>query len=391
MQTRNRCINNEEIHSLSLYIHVPFCVRKCNYCDFYSELADRSAIDGYIDALLVEWALMKEKYRLENTPVETLYFGGGTPSILSLGQWKKIIGKLIHGLHFTPHYEWSIECNPDSFSPETASLWQGEGVTRISIGVQSLDDKKLRIMGRVHSAQQALKLLANPLLSRFASIGADLMYGVPGQTLESLSMSLDKVLSAPWLRHLSAYELTINQATDFGRRRQSLPFPPEETAVAMTKMVLEKTRARGFERYEISNFSLPGHHCRHNEAYWRHKPYIGLGPAAHSYLPPVRYSNVNSLTDYGKALRAGMLPVGFSETIDAAAVSREMIFLELRTKVGINEIDFRSMTGNDFASSVRMPLLQEFVRTAMMEHEPPYWRLTDTGMLFADAVARDLF
>jgi oxygen-independent coproporphyrinogen-3 oxidase len=380
----------QELTSFSLYVHVPFCVRKCNYCDFYSEPPGPRAADDFIDALLAEWALAKENYRLEGIPVETLYFGGGTPSILSLRQWKRIIEGLAGKLHFTRDYEWSIECNPDSFSPETASLWLDSGVTRLSIGVQSLVDDELALMGRVHNARQALDLLENPILLKFESIGADLMYGVPGQTAESFAGSLDAVLAASAVSHLSAYELTISQATDFGRRGNRLPFPSDETTTAMTELLLQKTAAASFERYEISNWCRPAHQCRHNEAYWRHKPYLGLGPAAHSYLAPRRFSNVNSLAEYCAALRAGTLPTGFSETIDTAALSREMIFLGLRTAEGVSELDFRSMTGADFSSPSRSDALQAFIKKGMMEYAPPFWRLTDQGMLFADGVAREL-
>jgi oxygen-independent coproporphyrinogen-3 oxidase len=383
-------MGTKETKSISLYIHVPFCARKCNYCDFYSVPSDPAAIDSYIDTLFIEWEFAKKKYHLKDIPIETLYFGGGTPSILSTRQWKKIIDKLVNKLHFVHGYEWSIECNPDSFSSEAASLWLTAGVTRLSFGIQSLNEKELRLMGRVHSARQALDLLGNPILSKFPSVGADLMYGLPSQTLESLAQSIDTVLAASPISHLSAYELTINPTTDFGRRRKMLPFPPEDALAEMTELLLEKTRAASFERYEISNFSLSGHHCKHNEAYWRHTPYIGLGPAAHSYLPPFRFSNVTSLSGYGEKLRAGTLPVGFSETLDTAALAREMIFLGLRTKQGVNELDFRSMTGLLFSSSARLPILQSFLRKGMMEYEFPFWRLTDSGMLFADGVAREL-
>jgi oxygen-independent coproporphyrinogen III oxidase len=382
-----------ELKSLSLYVHVPFCARKCNYCDFYSIPLEASLADEYLDALLIEWELLKKKYSLEGIPIETLYFGGGTPSMLSLGQWKRIMEKFIRPLAFTSSYEWSIECNPDSFSGETALLWLDSGVTRLSIGVQSLIDRELAFMGRVHNAGQALDLLEHPLLLKFNSVGADLMYGIPCQTLDSLTFSLDTTLGAESIRHLSAYELTLNEHTDFGKRRSRglLPLPSEETAAAMTETVKQKTCARGFEQYEVSNFSPPGRHCRHNEAYWRHKPYIGLGPAAHSYLPRQRFSNVGSLDDYTNRLRGRELPTGFCETLDAAALSREMVFLGLRTKQGVNETDFRAMTGMAFASTARLPAIERYVRKGLLEHSPPYWRLIGKGMLFADAVARDLF
>ncbi len=378
------------IKSLSLYVHVPFCARKCHYCDFYSVPFSESTADDYADALLIEWELLRKKYDLAAAAVETLYFGGGTPSILSLKHWKKIVGKLVRSLRLAPEAEWSIECNPDSFSPDTALFWLDSGVTRLSLGVQSFNDNELRLLGRVHDARQARELIEHPVLSRFKSVGVDLMYGIPSQTPESLEYSLGKVLDNKTIRHLSAYELTVSEQSEFGRRRPQLALPADEAVAAMTELIMVKTAGAGFDHYEISNFSLPGHACRHNEIYWIHKPYIGLGPAAHSYQPPQRFSNVDSIAGYLGRLRRGELPTGFSETLDVASVAREMVFLGLRTKRGICETDFRLVTGEDFAAARRSSVLAGFVGRGMMEHTPPYWRLTDTGMLFADAIARDL-
>jgi oxygen-independent coproporphyrinogen III oxidase len=380
----------EQIKSLSLYVHIPFCVRKCHYCDFYSAPFDESLGDDFIDALLIEWELIRKKYGVEIVPVKTIYFGGGTPSILSLRQWKKIIEKMIKPLPLAPDFEWTIECNPDSFSTDTAKLWLDSGVTRLSLGIQSLDDNELRLLGRIHDSGQARRLLENPLLSRFASVGADLMYGIPGQTPGSLEFTLGEIIDNPIVRHLSAYELTVSEHTVFGQTRRHLPLPPEDALVAMTELILKKTAACGFEHYEISNFCRAGYACRHNETYWRHRPYIGLGPAAHSFMPPKRFSNVISTEEYVDKLRARELPAGFSETLDTSALSREMVVLGLRTRQGVSENDYLLMTGEDFSSAVRAPLLTEFVRRGMMEYAHPFWRLTETGMLFADAVARDL-
>lgn len=377
--------------SISLYIHIPFCVKKCHYCDFYSIPYNESLADDFIEALLLEWKLVKKKHSLENVSIDTIYFGGGTPSIFTMGQWKKIVECLIKKLSFAKGYEWSIECNPDSFSIESASFWLDSGATRLSFGIQSLIDKELLFLGRVHNAKQALDALNSPSVERFKSVGADLMYGLPGQTTDSLHITLDTILSLPVVRHLSAYELTIGERTRFGKHRSLLPLPAEETDAAMTESILRQSREHGFKRYEISNFSLPGHRCKHNEAYWRHRPYIGLGPAAHSYMPPRRRSNA-ALTDrYIELLRDRTLPIDFEETVDAKALAREMIFLGLRTAEGVNEADFKSNAGLEFASLARMPLLEKFVQNGMIEHTAPFWRLTERGMLFADGIASELF
>jgi oxygen-independent coproporphyrinogen III oxidase len=375
---------------LSLYIHVPFCKKKCRYCDFYSLPQDESATDAFVEALLVEWDLMRRQYRLHDIPIATLFFGGGTPSMLSLKAWKKISDKLVSSLYFTENYEWSIECNPDSFTEEKALFWLDCGVTRLSIGVQSLVDRELRILGRIHDSQKALEVLGNAVLARFASIGVDIMYGLPGQTASSLKSTIETVFSYPHIRHISAYELTLGETTAFGRHQKRLPLPSEDVQISMTETVVEMLRDRGFERYEISNFSLPGHACRHNQTYWQHTPYIGLGPSAHSYLPPQRFSNSNSIDDYINKLNNRILPTGFTETLDRKALSREMIFLGLRTSRGISETDYRKSIGSDFASPQRAEAIAGFIRTGMMDHVFPFYRLTSKGMLFADAIAREL-
>jgi oxygen-independent coproporphyrinogen III oxidase len=383
-------MDHDILKSISLYVHVPFCARKCHYCDFYSVPYSESAGDDYVCALLVEWELMKEKYNLADVPVETLYFGGGTPTILSVRQWQTIVERLVGTLHFSSGYEWSVECNPDSFSAGKASLWLDSGVTRLSIGIQSFNDRELCLLGRLHDARQAADLLNHPVLPEFMSVGIDLMYGIPGQTPASLRASLERALDYKVVRHLSMYELTIGDQTDFGRRRGSLSLPPEEALAAMDELIAQTTAENGFEHYEISNFCLPGHACRHNEAYWRHKPYVGLGPSAHSYLPPRRFSNINLLNAYSDKLSGRQLPEGFSATLDARTLSRETVFLGLRTNRGVSEEAFRSIAGCDFASGARAAVLDGLVRGGMMEHDPPFWRLTRKGMLFADAIARDL-
>jgi putative oxygen-independent coproporphyrinogen III oxidase len=375
---------------LSLYIHVPFCIKKCRYCDFYSERSSEPIIDKFIDALIIEWDLVKKKYKLEGVPIATLFFGGGTPSLLSPAQWNKINDCLISRLLLTDDYELSIECNPDSFSVEKAELWAAFGATRLTFGVQSFDERELRILGRAHTIERANEVLSGPVLTSFSSIGIDCMYGLPGQTLQSLETSLNAVFSHPAVNHLSLYELTVSGRTMFGRHRGILPLPDEAVLVRMIELIMRKTRKNGFARYEVSNFARPGHHCRHNMAYWRHTPYIGLGPSAHSYLPPVRFSNINNTLRYSDLLERGELPIDFSETIDTETLSREMVFLGLRTVEGINEERFFDTIGSPFCSNTRKPILEKLLQQKYMLYRRPFWALTEKGMLFADAVARDL-
>jgi oxygen-independent coproporphyrinogen-3 oxidase len=377
----------------SLYIHFPFCVKKCRYCDFYSCVQAEDKIIPYIDALAEEWDMISDRWFSSAEPQEfsTVYCGGGTPSLLSDEQWRYFCARLMRRIPVSRDAEWTIECNPESFTAQKARAWLETGVNRITIGVQSLDDRELSVMGRAHTSAQAIAVLDHPCMAQFKSIGIDCMYCLPGQTLESLGRTITLLSGFSLVTHLSAYELTIAENTVFGRHRRFVPLPAEEACAAMTERVLELARAYGFIRYEISNFCKPGFECRHNMAYWNHAPYIGLGASAHSYLCGARYANVSSLTEYCGRIARGVSPVDFSENIGREQLGHEMVFLRLRTADGLDEQRFFRETGKVFANPHRELKLREFAGNGFVEHAPPFWRLTASGMMFADAIARELF
>jgi oxygen-independent coproporphyrinogen III oxidase len=375
--------------TISLYIHIPFCVKKCLYCDFYSVPYDNSLADDFISALVKEWPLIRKEMNLENPVIQTLFFGGGTPSILSIKQWETINRSLIKQLNLADDIEWTIECNPESFSTEKAELWHSMGVTRLTFGIQSLNDDELRILGRPHSSEQALLVISSPALRQFNSIGLDLMYGLPSQTLDSFEKTLNAALSAQIVRHLSAYELTICKNTPFGQAKNLL-LPSEEIVCDMARMLFCISRESGFERYEISNFARAGRRCRHNEAYWDHSPYVGLGPAAHSYLHPLRWANAGDIKRYLSMVNNNERPVNFSETIDKDKLVSEMILLRLRTTDGLDENVFRIKTGEEFHSGERIKVLEKLQRDKIITYKKPRWTLTEEGMFFTDAVVKKL-
>jgi oxygen-independent coproporphyrinogen-3 oxidase len=375
--------------NISLYIHIPFCVKKCGYCDFYSIPYKESLADDFISALETEWGLVKKEKNLENPIIQTLFFGGGTPSILCIKQWETINRTLIKQLNLADDVEWTIECNPESFSEEKAEQWHSMGVTRLTFGVQSLNDDELRVLGRPHSAAQALLAISSPALRHFKSVGLDIMYGLPSQTAGSFEKTLNAALSAPFVRHLSAYELTICKNTPFGKAK-NLPLPREETVCDMARMLFSTCGEKGFERYEISNFATDGHRCRHNEAYWSHEPYIGLGPAAHSYIHPKRWANKGDIKRYIAKLNGNQRPVDFSETIDKDKLVSEMILLRLRTIDGLDEEIFKKMTGEDFYSGKRINVLKKLQQDKIITYKKPRWTLTEVGMFFTDAVVKKL-
>ena len=372
----------------SLYIHIPFCKSKCRYCDFYSLAWHYGLVDEYIDALAREWELHCRRGAWE---IDTVFVGGGTPSVLTVRQWERLHDRIFARLPLRAGAEWTVECNPESFTEEKAALLAAMGVTRITFGIQTLVDRELKTIGRPHSARLALELFGLPSLDRFESVGVDLMYGLPGQTAASFSGTVAAVLEYPAVRHISAYELTVAASTPFGRHRSLLPLPGEDAMEVMTDMLCTMLAARGFEHYEVSNFARDGHRCRHNCACWDHQPYIGLGCAAHSYLHPRRFRNVADVGRYCAVINGGDFAVDDEETIDAVTFAREMAFLRLRTADGLDEAVFRDKTGMDFDTWAGAERLTRFADDGLLIHQPPWWRPTSRGMWCADYIARELF
>jgi oxygen-independent coproporphyrinogen-3 oxidase len=326
---------------LSLYIHLPFCAKKCRYCDFYSTKADDRLIERYCAALPREIDLYCDHPAVAGAQVQTVFFGGGTPSVLPAEDLAALCCLVRFRFSLAPDAEWTVECNPESFTREKAAVLLEHGVTRLTFGIQSLDDQELSLLGRMHSAERCVDVLGDTALSRFSSIGADIIYGLPGQTIETLDCTIGRLLEFPVISHISAYELTIAEGTPFGRHRSLLPMPGDETMAEMTQHLWSLLTDVGFEQYEVSNFAKQGHRCRHNNVYWDHKPYLGLGCAAHSYLHPKRWGNVRDVERYCSMVEDGIFPREFAETLDSHKLATEMVFLGLRRVDGLNEERFK--------------------------------------------------
>jgi oxygen-independent coproporphyrinogen-3 oxidase len=283
-----------------------------------------------------------------------------------------------------------VECNPDSFTEEKASVLLDGGVTRLTFGIQSFDDRELSFLGRVHTADRCREILADPACAQFVSIGIDLMYGLPGQTAGTLERSLKHIFESLYIKHISAYELTVSDGTPFGRRRSILPLPDDETMSAMTGRLWDLLEANGFMQYEISNFAKAGHECRHNRAYWNHEPYLGLGCAAHSFLPPQRSANIRDVNRYCAMVNDGLLPREFTETLDADKLGMEMLFLGLRTVRGIDEDRFIEKCGRSLMDFVDKNKFDLLVKRGLLAREKPFWKPSRKGLLMADAMAREI-
>lgn len=330
--------NKEE---LSLYIHIPFCVRKCGYCDFLSAPADEKARDRYVQALLTEI----ERYQGTETAdrkIKTLYIGGGTPSILSVNQLDCIIQKIKCTFNFCDDIEASMEMNPGTASKEKCRALYQMGINRLSIGLQSTNDKELNTLGRIHSYEDFLNTYTWCREAGFQNINVDLMAALPYQTVESYTTGLRKIIRlAP--EHISAYSLILEEGTPFYQKYNSgcYPLPDEEQERLMYRETEQILAQAGYERYEISNYAKKGYACRHNLVYWQGGDYLGLGLGSSSYMDGVRFHNT---TDFDIYVNQGAY-VEDREELSVQAKMEEFMFLGLRVMAGVSGTEFEKRFG----------------------------------------------
>lgn len=330
--------NKEE---LSLYIHIPFCVRKCGYCDFLSAPADEKARDRYVQALLMEI----ERYQGTETAdrkIKTLYIGGGTPSILSVNQLDCIIQKIKCIFNFYGDIEASMEMNPGTASKEKCRALYQMGINRLSIGLQSTNDMELKTLGRIHSYEDFLNTYTWCREAGFQNINVDLMAALPYQTVESYTTGLRKIIHlAP--EHISAYSLILEEGTPFCQKYNNgcYPLPNEEQERLMYRETEQILAQAGYERYEISNYAKKGYACRHNLVYWQGGDYLGLGLGSSSYMDGVRFHNT---TDFETYVNQGAY-VEDREVLSMQAKMEEFMFLGLRVMAGVSGTEFEKRFG----------------------------------------------
>lgn len=330
--------NKEE---LSLYIHIPFCVRKCGYCDFLSAPADEKARDRYVQALLMEI----ERYRGTETAdrkIKTLYIGGGTPSILSVDQLDCIMQKIKYTFNFCDDIEASMEMNPGTASKEKCRALYQMGINRLSIGLQSTNDMELKTLGRIHSYEDFINTYTWCREAGFQNINVDLMAALPYQIVESYTTGLRKIIRlAP--EHISAYSLILEEGTPFYQKYNSgcYPLPDEEQERLMYRETEQILAQAGYERYEISNYAKKGYACRHNLVYWQGGDYLGLGLGSSSYMDGVRFHNT---TDFNTYVNQGAY-VEDREELSVQAKMEEFMFLGLRVMAGVSGTEFEKRFG----------------------------------------------
>ena len=329
-----------------MYVHVPFCVKKCFYCDFNSYTLDREAVVRYLEALRREAELTAAAESVRKASFDTLYIGGGTPTCLSGKDLKALVGGLREVFSFRPGAEVTCEANPGSSNEEKFESLLEAGVNRLSIGVQSLDDALLGRLGRTHTRDEAVRSFVAARRAGFVNVNVDLMFALPGQEFETWRRTLEEVVAlAP--DHLSCYSLIIEEGTPFGDAfaRGKLSLPGEEAELEMFEWAIGFLEANGYEHYEISNFARPGRRSRHNQIYWRNEPYLGLGPGAHGYWDGVRYSNVRLPSDYARMLAGGALPRAEERRIPPGEVLEDAMILGLRLIEGISREEFSRRYG----------------------------------------------
>jgi oxygen-independent coproporphyrinogen-3 oxidase len=375
--------------ALHLYVHVPFCAHKCDYCAFYSHAGNGDLINRYVAALVREMELIATGSK----PL-TVFFGGGTPSFLNIGQWEQILQSM-ERLNLLGASEWTVECNPATVSMDKARLLRNYGVNRISMGVQSLNEVLLDRLGRIHSREMVFKSFDILRSAGFDNVNIDLMFAIPGQTMEVWQETLrDATMLGS--EHLSCYEVIYEEDTPLYAQLQAGEFSVDENlACEMYEELLACADRRGFEQYEVANFArhqsgisseIPDRACRHNINYWRGGPYHGLGPSAAGYVHGVRTRNWSNTALYCDQLEKGHRPMEWREELGPLARAGETAAFGLRMNAGWPFLLFEKTTGFDLRTEWAAET-DSLIRQSFASRDDERFQLTPQGMRFADWVA----
>lgn len=377
------------IYPFSLYIHIPFCTKKCDYCHFFV-LPDKERFKSlYMKGLEKEWTLYRSNPSfstlLSTQSLVSIYFGGGTPALLAPERIAAILDWITppHGTEIT------LEANPENVTQELMQAYAEAGINRVSLGIQSLDDSLLKTLGRTHNAKKGIEAVFATQAAGISNISIDLMYDLPLQTLSSWEKTLKEALTLP-LTHLSLYNLTIEPHTVFYKKKESLKpqLPDSELSTHLHILALSLLEEHGFSRYEISAFCKKGLVSKHNLGYWSGRPFIGLGPSAFSFWNKKRFSNVANLASYLKNLDLGKLPIDFEEQLSDEALINELFIIALRMVAGVDLLHFEQAKG-PLSSQTKAVIEQLSAQDFLVKNEQ-HIKLTAKGMLFYDYVASEL-
>jgi oxygen-independent coproporphyrinogen-3 oxidase len=357
-----------------LYVHIPFCARICPYCAFYKERADSSQTQRFCDALLREIETVRDRFSLK---LETIFFGGGTPTALTTAQLEFLLGGMRDRLDLSRLTEWTLEANPGSVSPRKAALLREMGVSRISLGIQSWDDELLRLLGREHNAAQAEASFRLLREAGFANVSLDLMFGLPGQSLAQWESDLRKTIALQ-PDHISTYCLTYEEDTDFFLRHSRGEFREDpESDAEFLETAMATLEFAGYEHYEISNYARPGFASTHNHGYWAGDDYLGIGPSAFSTVGMQRWQNVCDYRAYSERVLNGSSAVESTEPLTPDMKRTERIALALRTREGISQRELAPWPNES----------RQFIDLGLLREADGNFILTSRGKLLADSVA----
>jgi oxygen-independent coproporphyrinogen-3 oxidase len=366
-----------------LYIHIPFCLSKCGYCSFYS-IKSVNLISEYITALKKEI----KYYRKTFSSFDSIYIGGGTPSLLAPEQIADIFTAINKNYKIDVNSEITMEANPGDISYQYLKELRGVGINRLNIGVQSFDDKILQLLGRRHSAQEAIAAIEVARAAGFDNLGIDLIYGVHGLSVKSWENTLLKAVSfAP--EHLSAYQLSLDSKTPLYKKYflNGWHLPDDNTQLKLFLTTAEELENADYIHYEVSNFArLDKFKSRHNQKYWQHTPYLGLGPAAHSLLDNKRWWNKATVKTYLNEISQGKMPMEETETLSTEQLQLEALFLGLRTKTGIDLKLYKKRYGVDLLKD-KKTIINALIKNELVELKNGFLRPTRSGMAVADSLA----
>ncbi|HEK9989312.1 TPA: oxygen-independent coproporphyrinogen III oxidase [Streptococcus equi subsp. zooepidemicus] len=364
----------------SAYVHIPFCTQICYYCDFSKVFIKNQPVDAYLEALIKEF----ESYQINS--LKTLYIGGGTPTAITAKQLDYLLSHLQQHLQLDQLEEFTIEANPGDLTEDKIAVLRQSAVNRISLGVQTFNDKQLKQIGRSHTEAQIYTTIASLKEAGFQNMSIDLIYALPGQTIQQVKENVAKALALD-IPHLSLYSLILEHHTVFMNkmRRGKLHLPTEDLEAEMFEYIISEMEASGFEHYEISNFTKPGFESRHNLMYWNNDEYFGCGAGASGYLNGIRYRNRVPIQHYLKAVADGNARLS-EEVLTKEEMMEEELFLGLRKKSGVSVSRFQEKFGLSFESRYG-PVVRELQAQGLLVKDKDFVRMTKKGLFLGDSVA----
>ncbi len=372
---------------VSVYFHIPFCTRKCAYCHFYVIPEKEESKQQLVEGFQKEWRLRLPQ--LQGKEIVSIYFGGGTPSLLGASFIAQILDWIYKDANIITHPEITLEANPENITLQAMQQYAQAGINRLSIGIQTFNDKLLNILTRTHDAEKAIQSVYLAEKAGLENISIDLMYDLPGQTLADWQHTLMQASSLP-ITHLSLYNMTIEPTALFFKHQTAIRamMPDEDTSLAMYELAIDTLQKAGLNQYEISAFAKGDHMSRHNLGYWLGRPFLGFGPSAFSYWEGARFRNIANLNTYSRILNEGSFPVDFEERLSLDAARRELFVIALRTCAGVHLANFQEQHGDLDAQF--LTTLDKLQQEGLIQYRNNCLCLTRRGILLYDAIASEL-